>query len=109
MRIYWLNPPIGTRTLVADTGWMNFSAVFPEYEWIEPIINWRLYHNVDDVVDHIIESDPKILLLGSYIWNGKLCLDVAERVKKINPDIIIVEVVHNNHILLKILIINFHF
>ena len=90
MRIYWLNPPIGTRTLVADTGWMNFSAVFPEYEWIEPIINWRLYHNVDDVVDHIIESDPKILLLGSYIWNGKLCLDVAERVKKINPDIIIV-------------------
>jgi len=84
MRIYWLNPPISTRTIVADTAWMNMSSFLPEHEWIEPIIDWELYETLDDVVNEIVKHNPKVLCLSTYIWNEKLCIEVAKRIKEVS-------------------------
>jgi hypothetical protein len=41
MKIYWLNPPITSRELFTDIGWMNFRHYCQDYEWIMPIIDWE--------------------------------------------------------------------
>ena len=81
MRIYWLNPPISVRTLVADTAWINFSAVLNSHEWITPIIDWEPYETVDDVVAEIVSHSPDILCMSTYLWNERLCLEVAAQLK----------------------------
>lgn len=79
MRIYWLNPPISTRTLAADTAWINFSAVLKEHDWIEPIIDWEKFQTVEDIVEDIRNKKPDIVCMSTYIWNEKLCLEVAKK------------------------------
>lgn len=81
MRIYWLNPPISVRTIVADTAWINFSAVLNSHEWIEPIIDWEPFKTIDDVVSEILSHKPDILCISTYLWNERLCLAVIEQLK----------------------------
>jgi hypothetical protein len=78
MRIYWLNPPISTRTFVADTAWMNFSSYLRNHEWIEPIIDWEPFKTVEDIVNDIKSKKPDMVCMSTYIWNEKLCLEVAK-------------------------------
>lgn len=82
MRIYWLNPPISTRTLVADTAWMNFSAYMPEHDWITPIIDWEPIIEIEQLVEEILSKNPDVICMSTYMWNEKLCLEVAKLIKQ---------------------------
>lgn len=90
MRIYWLNPPVSTRAIVADTAWINFSHFCQEHEWIEPIIDWSVYKTIEDVGQHILENKPDVICLSTYVWNELLCLEIAKYIKQKNKDIIII-------------------
>ena len=91
MKIYWLNPPLSIRTIYADLGWMNFSTACSQYEWIWPIIDWAEYHNVDDVVEHVLENNPDVICTSSYTWNHVLIDLVCSKVKEVNPNVIIIQ------------------
>lgn len=90
MRIYWLNPPVSTRAIVADTAWMNFSHYCKEHEWIEPIIDWAPFTSLQILVNHIENSKADILCMSTYVWNEKLCLEVAKELRNRNSKIIII-------------------
>lgn len=91
MKIYWLNPPITSRELFTDIGWMNFRHYCQDHEWIMPIIDWERYTTVDSLIKHIIENDAEILCISTYVWNHKLCHRVCREIKKICPDIITIQ------------------
>lgn len=91
MKIYWLNPPLSARSIYADLGWLNFSTVCKDYNWIQPIIDWESYKEVDDIVDHILDSNADILCISTYVWNYILCHKVAERIKEKNNNIIVIQ------------------
>lgn len=90
MNIYYLNPPLTVRSITADLGWMNFNTYCSEYNWIEPIIDWDKYQTIEQVVDEVITSNPRVLCISTYVWNHLLCFEVASRVKLINPNIIVI-------------------
>ena len=90
MKIYYLNPPLSMRSVIADTAWMNFNTYCSEYDWIEPIINWDLYQNVDQVINEILRENPSVLCISTYVWNHKLCFEVCKKIKEICKDIIII-------------------
>jgi radical SAM superfamily enzyme YgiQ (UPF0313 family) len=90
MNIYWLNPPISVRSVIADTAWINFSYVCKEHNWIKPIIDWSQYNEVDQIVDHIVESKADIVCMSTYIWNERLCLEVAKMLKERVKELIII-------------------
>ncbi|MGY8864586.1 MAG: B12-binding domain-containing radical SAM protein [Methylophagaceae bacterium] len=91
MNIYWLNPPLSTRTLYPDLGWMNFKTVCPEYNWLDPIIEWEDYKTLDSLVEHIANQNPDILCISTYIWNFKLCHLVAKTLKELNPKLVVIK------------------
>jgi putative methyltransferase len=90
MRIYWLNPPLSTKIIYPDLGWMSMNTYCKEYEWIQPIINWEEHKSLDDVVEHVLTHNPDVLCVSSYIWNHVLISDVCKEIKSIRPDIIII-------------------
>jgi len=91
MNIYWLNPPPRTAVFVADLAWMNFNTYCKDYNWIQPIIDWEVYDEVSQVVEHIIENNTDILCLSTYNWNHLLCHEITKEVKKIKPEIITIQ------------------
>lgn len=90
MQVYWLNPPLSTKIIYPDLGWMNMNTACKDYDWIEPIINWSDYKSVKSIVDEIILKNPKVICVSCYIWNHVLIKDVCIEIKKINPNIIII-------------------
>lgn len=91
MRIYWLNPPLSTRNIAPDLGWMNFSTVCKEHDWIQPIADWDLYRNLEELVQAILDESPDVLCISTYVWNVKLCHLVAKEIKQINPEITVIQ------------------
>ena len=61
-----------------------------DFEWIQPIIDWSQFKTPEDVVNHIIDNDPKVLCVSTYIWNHILITEVCKTVKRINPNIIVI-------------------
>ena len=90
MQIYWLNPPLSTKTIHPDLGWMNMNTACKEYDWIQPIINWSEYKTLNDIVDHIISNKTEVLCVSSYIWNHVLLKDVCTLIKSIDSNIKII-------------------
>lgn len=90
MRIYWLNPPLSTKIIYPDLGWMNMNTSCKDYEWIQPIINWSNFKTSKSIVDYIIKENPSVLCVSCYIWNHVLIKDVCSDIKKLNPKIIII-------------------
>ena len=90
MNIYWLNPPITTRALYCDLGWMNFSTILPQHNWITPIINWERFKTVEDVILDIEKQPVDILMFSNYTWNHLLCAKIVSTIKQKYPKIIIV-------------------
>lgn len=91
MNIYWLNPTLRTNEIITDLGWMNFRVFCKEHNWITPIISWSDYKTINDIIDHILKQDVDILCLSTYMWNYKICHMVAQKIKKINPKIIVIK------------------
>lgn len=91
MNIYWLNPPLYTRTFYPDVCWMNFNTYMPEYNWLQPIIDWEEVETIDEIVEDILSKDTDILCISTYVWNHILCHEVAEMIKEIAPNIIVIK------------------
>lgn len=87
MNIYFLNPPLSVRAITADIGWMNFNSYCPEYNWIEPIIDWDKFQTIEQVVSEVLRESPHVLCISTYVWNHVLCFEVVKRVKTVNPAI----------------------
>jgi tRNA A37 methylthiotransferase MiaB len=87
MNIYFLNPPLSVRAITADIGWMNFNTYCPEYNWIEPIIDWDKFQTIEQLVDEVLRESPQVLCISTYVWNHILCFEVAKRIKITNPEI----------------------
>lgn len=90
MNIYWLNPPLSTRSFYCDLAWMNFNSTIKHHNWITPIIDWDEYKTIDDVINHITSNNTDILCMSNYTWNHLLCAEVAKKVKELYPHIIII-------------------
>lgn len=90
MNIYWLNPPLTTRTFHCDLAWMNFSTILPNHNWITPIINWENFKTIDDVIADIEKQPVDVLMISNYIWNHVLCSKVSSVIKKTYPNIIVI-------------------
>lgn len=90
MNIYWLNPPLSTRAFYCDLGWMNFSTILPNHNWITPIVNWEKFKTVDDVIGDIEKQPVDILMISNYTWNHLLCSKVASAIKQKYPNVIII-------------------
>ena len=90
MNIYWLNPPLSTRSMYSDLAWMNFNTILPNHNWITPIIDWDEFKNLDDVISHIEKQSVDILMISNYTWNHLLCGKVAQIIKQKYPNIIVI-------------------
>jgi radical SAM superfamily enzyme YgiQ (UPF0313 family) len=90
MNIYWLNPPISTRSFYCDLAWINFSSLFDNHNWITPIIDWDKFKVIEDIVNDIKKQPVDILMISNYTWNHILCGKVAEMMKEYNPKLIVI-------------------
>lgn len=90
MNIYWLNPPLSTRAFYCDLGWMNFSTILPNHNWITPIINWEKFKTINDVISDIEKQPVDVLMISNYTWNHLLCSKVASTIKEKYPETIII-------------------
>lgn len=92
MNIYWFNPPISSDWAIqSDLAWMNYRIKFTDHHWIQPIIDWRKYIYVEDIIEHIISNNTEILCISTYLWNHKICHLIAKEAKKKNPNIIVIQ------------------
>lgn len=90
MNIYWLNPPMSTRSFYCDLAWVNFSGLFNNHNWITPIIDWDEFKVIEDIMDHIEKQPVDVLMISNYTWNHILCGKVAEIIKEKYPSIIVI-------------------
>lgn len=90
MNIYWLNPPLSTRSFYCDLAWINFSYALKDHNWIRPIVNWDEYLTIDDVINDVLKQPVDVFMMSNYTWNHKLCAEVAKKLKEINPNIIVI-------------------
>lgn len=63
------------------------------------IIEFVLGKNPRDIVESLLELQPKIVGLGVYIWNTTVILEVVSLLKRVAPDVVVVlggpEISHN--------------
>lgn len=90
LNIYWLNPPLSTRTIYSDTAWMSFNTCLPNHNWIQPIIDWDEYKTIEDILLDFNKQPVDVLMISNYTWNHKLCAEVSRIVKTRHPEIIII-------------------
>lgn len=77
----YFHASLGLRYLLANMGDLR-----PQTQLIEFIINNRPI----DIVESLLENNPKIIGLGVYIWNAEETLQVVKLLKKISPETIII-------------------
>ncbi len=82
LNIYWLNPQLYTRMYYPDIGWMNFNTYMPDYNWIQPIIDWESVTDIDQIIQDILSKDTNVLCISTYEWNYILCHEVAKQIKR---------------------------
>lgn len=85
MNIYWLNPPLSSRSITCDLAWVNFSFLFADHNWIQPILDWDQFVDLDSVLSHVNQQPIDILMISCYTWNYALCDSVASSIKQQHP------------------------
>lgn len=71
----------GLRSLMANLRGLASSARMLEF---------TLETCVPEALDAVLAEDPKIVGLGVYVWNARLCLEFAAELKNLRPDIVLV-------------------
>lgn len=77
----YIHASLGLRYLLANMGGLRSQT-----QLIEFIINSRPV----DIVESLLQNNPKIVGLGVYIWNAEETLQVVKLLKKISPETIII-------------------
>ena len=83
------------RTLVAiNPAWLYMQKWYelhgknPNIQWLPPGL--LKLDPIDIIIENIIEENPAVLGLGIYVWNDESQYLIAQKVKKVLPNIIIV-------------------
>src|SRR5690606_21400109 len=61
-----------------------------EFQQQAQILEFTINQDIRIIAEKILESSPKILGLGVYIWNARQSLDLVRIIKKVSPDTVIV-------------------
>lgn len=77
----YIHASLGLRYLLANMGDLRAQTQLREF-----IINSRPI----DIVESLLQSKPKVIGLGVYIWNAKETLQVVKLLKQISPETIII-------------------
>jgi tRNA A37 methylthiotransferase MiaB len=88
MKIYWLNPPLSMRCFYADLAYLNFTTVCPQYDWVQPIVDWDEYNSVESIVAEILRNEVDVVCFSTYVWSHVLCHKIVSQLKEIKPSII---------------------
>lgn len=57
-----------------------------DWEWCEPVLDFE-FDTIEEFTDYVIDSrQPDVLVLGVYVWNEELCLELGRRVKERLPN-----------------------
>ena len=77
----YIHASLGLRYLLANMGELR-----QQTQLVEFIINSRPI----DIVESLLQRNPKIIALGVYIWNAGETLQVVKLLKKVSPDTIVI-------------------
>lgn len=77
----YIHTSLGLRYLLANMGDLR-----DQTKLIEFVINSRPV----DIVETLLQNNPKIIGLGVYIWNAEETLQVVKLLKKVSPETIII-------------------
>ena len=77
----YIHASLGLRYLLANMGDLRAQTQLKEF-----IINSRPI----DIVESLLQSNPKIIGLGVYIWNAEETLQVVKLLKQISPETIVI-------------------
>lgn len=77
----YFHASLGLRYLLANMGELR-----EQTQLIEFIINNRPI----DIVERLLQDNPKIIGLGVYIWNAEETLQVVKLLKKVSPETIVI-------------------
>ena len=92
-KVLLLNKP-STQSYAIPYFWASAKSYYEEnsqksenWEWALPFFD---YLDLDTIVDNIVKINPTVVGFSVYVWNEKLFNQIAQRLKEINPKIIIV-------------------
>ena len=77
----YIHAAFGLRYLMANLGSLQSRAVMLEFD-----INQR----PTDVLEAILQHEPKIVGIGVYIWNTTQATQLVADLKRVRPDILVV-------------------
>ena len=77
----YIHASLGLRYLLANMGDLR-----PKTQLIEFVINSRPV----DIVESLLQNNPKIIGLGVYIWNAEETLQVLKLLKKVSPETLVI-------------------
>lgn len=78
----YIHASFGLRYLMANLG--------PELQPRAAMLEFDVNQRPTDVVEAILEREPKIVGLGVYIWNASQTLQVVADLKRIRPDLTVI-------------------
>ena len=77
----WIHTSFGVRSLRANLGELRERSVILEFQ----LGDWAA-----DVVEQILDYEPRIVGIGVYVWNAMQALQVVRALKQVSPDTIVV-------------------
>lgn len=81
---------INAKYVHASLGLRYLRANLIELRPRSSILEFTISQSPSEIVESIIEKDPKIVGFGVYIWNLEITEKVVDQIKKLCPDILII-------------------
>jgi putative methyltransferase len=92
VRVAFINPPHADWSLANNAAYLMFQSHYKRYgkypdkiEWLKAPYKFNRYETVQDIYEDGIQN-ADIYLFSSYVWNYEIIDELAEYVKKINPN-----------------------
>lgn len=77
----YIHAAFGLRYLYANLGTLQSDALILEFD---------IHQRAMDIVERLMEKDPRIIGIGVYIWNAALSTEVVAILKQVCPDVIVI-------------------
>ena len=77
----WIHTSFGLRSLRANLGELRERSVILEFQ----LGDWAA-----DVVEQVLDYEPRIVGIGVYVWNAMQALQVVRALKQVSPETIVV-------------------
>jgi len=77
----FIHASLGLRYLYANMGQLKDQT---------QLLEFTLHNRTDDIVEQLLQTNPKIIGFGVYIWNSIETLDAVRMIKLVRPEIVIV-------------------